>query len=615
MPSENDPKSERLSREGAASPNEQHDTLLLSDVPELSELMPDAQPSNGSAGKAPAESGPQFPTLDLTPLSQRYELLAEAGHGSMGNVYKARDRETGETVALKLLKPEISSDQNMMERFKKELLFARKISHRNVCRVHDFNRIGGIAFTSMEFVEGESLRAALNSPEGLSQRKAMDIALQMCAGLQEAHAQGIVHRDLKPENVMIDEQENVKIMDFGIARSMDAVTRLTGSMVGTPAYMSPEQVSGKKVDVRSDIYSMGLILYEIFAGQPAFQAENAVAMALKQMREAPKLPREVRPSVPPGVESAILKCLEKEPVSRFKSAAEIADALRKPDTPSPRRQGALFASQTPHPSAPAALQRPYKPSQPVIPGVPMAPGREKSGGDPFKPAQPSIPGVPAAVPVKSKPGPPAESGAPGYRQASAPRKSIPAGVWVAAGLLIVLGLGGAWAYWGSASTQKAQPAVPDDENATAPVIDPGSHSKNLPVAPGVIGSTNELEKPWSSKRFLFRSDLSNGPVPALVVRLPGGQYWGISMIEPFGSCQLEYVTDLNVLRSAYNFRASHPMIGDPCTHAVYDLLQYDSGAPDGGLVRGAIVHGAGVRPPIAIEIEAEGKQLRAVRME
>ncbi|MDE3170765.1 MAG: protein kinase [Acidobacteriota bacterium] len=313
-------------------------TLLLSDVPDAASLMPEAAEASRTSHAAIEttpnavipSSRPQFPTLDLTPLSQRYELLAEAGHGSMGNVYKARDRETGETVALKLLKPEIASDQSMMERFKKELLFARKITHKNVCRVHEFNRIGGIAYTSMEFVEGESLRSVLNRFGGLPPRKGLDIALQMCSALQEAHAQGIVHRDLKPENVMVDTQGNVKIMDFGIARSMDAMTRLTGSMVGTPAYMAPEQVAGKQVDFRTDIYALGLILYEIFTGQPAFQAENAVAVALKQMRETPQAPHELESSIPFGIERAIMKCLQKDPAQRFQSVGQLADALRAP---------------------------------------------------------------------------------------------------------------------------------------------------------------------------------------------------------------------------------------------------------------------------------------------
>ena len=149
----------------------------------------------------------------------------------------------------------------------------------------------------MEFVEGESLRSVLNRFGGLPQRKATDLMLQMCSGLKEAHAKGIVHGDLKPENVMIDTQGNLKIMDFGIARSMEAVTRLTGSMVGTPAYMAPEQAAGKPVDYRTDIYSLGLIMYEVFTGAQAFRAENAVAVALKQMREAPAPPHEVDPTI------------------------------------------------------------------------------------------------------------------------------------------------------------------------------------------------------------------------------------------------------------------------------------------------------------------------------
>ncbi len=269
----------------------------------------------------------------LAALSQRYDILAEAGHGSMGNVYKARDRETGETVALKLLKPEIASDQAMMDRFKNELLFARKITHKNICRVHEFNRIGGVAYTSMEFVEGESLRSALNRFGGFPSRKVIDLAQQMCSGLKEAHVQGIVHRDLKPENVMIDGQGNVKIMDFGIARSMEMATRLTGSMVGTPAYMAPEQVAGKPVDYRTDIYSLGLILYEMFTGAPAFQADNAVAVALKQMQENPRPPHEIEPNIPAAMERVVLKCLEKDPARRFQSAAELETAIRVPSAP------------------------------------------------------------------------------------------------------------------------------------------------------------------------------------------------------------------------------------------------------------------------------------------
>jgi Protein kinase domain len=329
-----------------------HDTVMLSDVPDAETMR--VEPSaidetrissrgSNAPGSGPANStnatNLHLSSAALSALGQRYDILDEAGHGSMGNVYKARDRETGEVIALKLLKPEIASDQQMMDRFKNELLFARKITHKNICRVYDFNRLGGVSYTSMEFVEGESLRSVLNRFGGLPLRKGIDIAQQMCSGLKEAHAQGIIHRDLKPENVMIDARGNVKIMDFGIARSMESLTRMTGAMVGTPAYMAPEQVGGKPVDYRTDIYSLGLILYEIFTGAQAFTAENAVAVALKQMREAPVPPHEIDPQIPVSIERAILKCLEKEPEKRFQSIVELEKVFV-----APRASAAPFAS-------------------------------------------------------------------------------------------------------------------------------------------------------------------------------------------------------------------------------------------------------------------------------
>jgi len=337
--------------------NQHGDTVLLTTPPDSSDQS--GQPCEASPSEATAAPifDPDSPRLAR--LSGRYDILGEAGHGSMGNVYKALDRETGEIVALKLLKPEIASDQTMMERFKNELLFARKITHKNVCRMYDFNRIDGVACTSMEFVDGESLRSVLNRFGGLSVRKAVGVALQICSGLKEAHAQGIVHRDLKPENVMIDATGNVKIMDFGIARSMEAATRLTGSMVGTPAYMAPEQVSGKSVDYRTDIYSLGLMLYEMFTGAQACQADTPVAAALKQIRETPPPPHEVDPAIPVAIERAILKCLEKDPGKRFQSVADLEKTLSAPGVtgswPGLAGGPAVLSAPTPVPTPRAAL--------------------------------------------------------------------------------------------------------------------------------------------------------------------------------------------------------------------------------------------------------------------
>jgi hypothetical protein len=378
------PVNEKGRGSGAGTPvsgrGDYQKTVLMSDVG-----VKDATTARGdaysSAKRASGTGSAAPPHLNLTSsslaaLSQRYDILSEAGHGNMGNVYKARDRETGETVALKLIKPEIASDQAMTERFKNELLFARKITHKNVCRVYEFNRIGGVAYTSMEFVEGESLRSVLSRFGGLPVRKGVDLALQICSGLKEAHAQGIVHRDLKPENVMIDSQGNVKIMDFGIARSMEGGTRLTGAMIGTPAYMAPEQVSGKPVDYRTDIYALGLVLYEMFTGSETFRADTPVAVALKQMQEAPAPPHDIEPTIPVYIERAILKCLEKDPAKRFQSIAELESALRSTrvtgaaTAPAPlavARASAMEASRASAPVYPVPLTAKPKRKSRVLP--------------------------------------------------------------------------------------------------------------------------------------------------------------------------------------------------------------------------------------------------------
>jgi serine/threonine protein kinase len=308
-------------------------------------------------------------------LGQRYDILEDAGRGAMGQVYKARDRETGEIVALKLIKPEIASDPAMLERFKSELLFARKITHKNVCRVYEFSRVDGTAYISMEFVDGESLRSVLKRFASLAPRKGIDLALQMCAGLKEAHAQGIVHRDLKPENVMIDRQGNVKLMDFGIARSMEAMTLLTGAMVGTPAYMAPEQASGKSVDHRADIYALGLMLYEMFTGVQPFRADNALALAMKHVQESPRPPREIEPGISAPLEAAILKCLEKAPDNRFQSMSELETALRSQLLAPASDQDTTASPATPsNPTIGNTVTTP-----PLVSNVPPSPRKSRVG--------------------------------------------------------------------------------------------------------------------------------------------------------------------------------------------------------------------------------------------
>src|SRR5262245_19102786 len=263
----------------------------------------------------------------LSVLATRYEIHAEIGRGGMGVVYRALDRQTGDLVAIKVLHPSTASDPHLVERFKNELLLARRITHRNVCRVYDLNDFAGVTVISMELVAGRSLRDLLKGIGAFPIRQGLAIARQLIAGLGEAHAQGVVHRDLKPENIVIGRDGAVKIMDFGIARLMDSRLTATGQLLGTPAYMNPEQAEGKPVDARSDVYSLGLVLYEMFCGQPAFAADTPIALVAKHVSEIPAAPRTVEADLPPWIDAAIRRCLEKQPAKRFQSVVELDAAL------------------------------------------------------------------------------------------------------------------------------------------------------------------------------------------------------------------------------------------------------------------------------------------------
>jgi serine/threonine protein kinase/class 3 adenylate cyclase len=263
--------------------------------------------------------------MRAAPDLARYEILAQAGAGSTGLLFKARDRETGEIVAVKVLKPEVAENATLNDAFKNEFRLARKITHKNVCRIYDFNRAGDTSFISMEFVDGESLRRVLNRFSALSARTALKIANQICEGLHEAHSQGIVHRDLKPENLMIDAAGNVKLMDFGVAQ---LIAEGATAGTGTPSYMSPEQAQGAPIDQRCDIYALGLVLFEMFTGSRTFTGDTPMAVALKQIQEKPQDPRDIERTIPGHVAQAILRCLEKDPDDRFRSVLELQAALQ-----------------------------------------------------------------------------------------------------------------------------------------------------------------------------------------------------------------------------------------------------------------------------------------------
>jgi serine/threonine protein kinase/tetratricopeptide (TPR) repeat protein len=275
----------------------------------------------------------QIPVQELntgSTFAGRYQVIEELGRGGMGKVYKVVDTKIKEKVALKLIRPEVASDRDTIERFSNELRLARKIRHKNVCGMYDLGEAEGLHFITMEYVHGEDLKSMIRMSGSLSLGMLLSVGKQICDGLSEAHGLGVVHRDLKPQNIMIDKNGNAKIMDFGIARSVRE-RGITGPsvLIGTPEYMSPEQAEGKEVEHRSDIYSLGVILYEMATSRVPFEGETALAIAMKHKGETPKDPKKLNPNIPADLSGVILKCLEKDKAKRYQSGSDVHSELEK----------------------------------------------------------------------------------------------------------------------------------------------------------------------------------------------------------------------------------------------------------------------------------------------
>lgn len=288
--------------------------------------------------------------LPGTLLAERYRIVAMLGRGGMGEVYRADDLTLGQSVALKFLPEATARDEATLERFRNEVRIARRVSHPNVCRIYDIGEAGGLQFLSMEYVDGEDLGSLLRRIGRLPADKALEIARKLCAGLAAAHDKGVLHRDLKPANIMLDAEGEVVITDFGLA---DLAANITPEQVryGTPAYMAPEQLAGKEVTARSDIYALGLVFYEIFTGKRAFQADTlAEIVRTRTATPSPANPSTLVQDLDPGVERVILRCLEPDPAMRPASVLAVAAALPGGDP----LAAALAAGETPSPQMVAA---------------------------------------------------------------------------------------------------------------------------------------------------------------------------------------------------------------------------------------------------------------------
>jgi class 3 adenylate cyclase/predicted Ser/Thr protein kinase len=260
-------------------------------------------------------------------LATRYDIVRVIGTGGMGVVYEALDRITNTTVALKVIRPELSAREDLIERFKAELVAARKVTHKNVCRVHEISRFDDVFAISMEYIEGDTLREVLDRYGPLSVRRTREWMQQICSGLQAAHEAGVTHRDLKPENIVITRENVVKVMDFGLAHSIETKATQTGTFRGTPAYAAPEQIRGEKTDVRADIYALGAMLYEMLTGSSVFGRDSATAVLMSHLHDPPVPPRSIEPNIPAFLERVILRCLHKKPEERYASISDFEVAL------------------------------------------------------------------------------------------------------------------------------------------------------------------------------------------------------------------------------------------------------------------------------------------------
>lgn len=302
-----------------------------------------------SSSSSATTSSSQGNFIAGTVLDGRYRIVALLGRGGMGEVYKAEDLKLDHEVALKFLPDHFANDSAALGRFRSEVRIARQVTHANVCRVFDIGEFEGRHFLTMEFIDGEDLSSLLRRIGRLPSDKALEVSRQICAGLAAAHGAGVLHRDLKPANVMIDGRGKARITDFGIA-GLEEELKKGGVIAGTPAYMSPEQITGREITAQSDIYSLGLVLYELFTGKQAFASASVAELVRQHQTTTPTNPSEILKEIDPVVEKAILQCLEKNPDDRPKSALQVAMMLPGGDP----LAAALAAGETPSPEMVAA---------------------------------------------------------------------------------------------------------------------------------------------------------------------------------------------------------------------------------------------------------------------
>ncbi|MBZ5526629.1 MAG: serine/threonine protein kinase [Acidobacteriia bacterium] len=545
----------------------------------------------------------------------RYEVLGELGRGAMGVVYKAKDPVIGRTVAVKTIKLSAEgsglSSADLLQRFQTEAQAAGLLTHPNIVVIHDAGEENGLYYITMEMVEGRSLLGLIEDRQSFPLTRTLRIMEQACAALHFAHERNVVHRDIKPANLMITSDDTVKITDFGTAKILQyGAAQQTKHVMGTPSYMSPEQIKGRVMDGRADIFSLGVMLYELVTGQRPFSGQDIATVLYKIGNEEPAPPQQIAPGVHPGISKVILKALAKDPSKRYQTCREMSEELKNYRAAGPSATATVAVALPPTTTTPPPRRR----TEPV-PTVPA--GAPVPSKIPLKAEMPRIPGLePKAKPATPETGG-SEAGAVEQRG-----KSRTLGMW-AAGLALAAVLG----FFGVRAMRKSGQQEPVPVEPAAQVDAPAPQPARAPAPPVAtadhpeVATVVEMAAPWSSKEFFLQGATATSSVPAMLVRLQGGaaeksgSYWAFSTEVIYDRrCHYEFITDLAKLSSDYGFAAEHPMVGNPCTHTVFDPMRLKQ-IEGNILVRGEIVKGTDIRPPLGIDIRVKGKQIQALRLE
>jgi serine/threonine protein kinase len=433
-------------------------------------------------------------------VAGRYEVLAPLGQGGMGTVYKARDHKLEETVALKVLRADVRNDLDMESRFRSEIRLARRVRHRNVCGIHEYGEEGGLRYIAMEYIEGTDLRKVVTEKGPLPADQAFEACIRVAEGLQAIHEAGIIHRDLKTANLMVDMQGVVRLMDFGIAKQFGAEATAgvtaTGLIVGTPEYMSPEQGRGDTLDPRSDVYSLGIVAFELFTGKVPFRGTTPMATIFKHLQDAPPLDGPAGAAIPREAVPVVRRALAKSPGDRHGSAMEFADAMV---------EARAEAGIAPPPAGPLTPR----------PGRTVSATATTLGPPPPTISHASTPThLPASRPDET---PPTVLDRPGTRPAPTVRGGRARAAIAAGALVGALAVAVLWM-----RSRETQPLV-------VPVAAPQPPSSTMAAAPVGSGTLVIDALPWGEVMEVVRSDGTrrtvDGPaVTPLALELPPGDY-------------------------------------------------------------------------------------------